>query len=55
MDLDNLGSIPTWAYGFNHVIILGKITMYNCALANQAIQPFNVGKFVLEICWGSNM
>ena len=34
-------SIPTQAFGFDHLTPLGKLCMnvYNCSLANQAIHP----------------
>ena len=42
----DLGSIPARAIGFNRVMTLSKLYTYTCALANQAIHPFGVGKLV---------
>ena len=48
----DLDSIPARAAGFNHVMTLSKLRKYTCALANQAIHPFGVGKLVPAICRG---
>ena len=49
LGLVDLGSVPARAAGFNRVMTLSKLYTYTCALANQAIHPFGVGKFVPPI------